>query len=593
VIFLLGQSLELSNTSGLQTITGPAAGVIIGPYDALYLSRVFQVDAGVTASISGLTFAGGWATDGGGLLNNGTATLTDCTFSGDTAQGSNGGAGSNGGSGQGGAIFNGAAATLTLISCTFSGNTARGGTGGYANVADQPGLNGGSGQGGAIFNASTATLTLTNCTLSGNTAQGGNGGRGVPPGNPLGPYRAYGGNGSNGNGGQGSGGGLENASGTTTLGNTIVAGNTAGTGPDVAGTFTSQGNNLIGKTDGSQGWVGSDLTGTVAAPLNPLLAPLGDYGGPTQTMALLPGSPAINAGASGAGIPPTDQRGKGRVGAPDIGAFESQGLTLTLVAGSTPQTAAIGTMFANPLAVTVTANNPLEPVNGGIVSFANPSAPNSPRAIFPDPNSATGYSLTGVTVTIAGGQASVAAGPNNIAGSYTVVASANGAAPAVSFNLTNAGSAFTSLVVNTTSGALFAGPGLLSLPYAIYLANTAGVASSITFDPTVFATHQTITLSHQLDLTDTSGLETITGPAAGVTVSGGGLSGHGPGGGRDGQRRWPQRRVPGGRGRQRGLLGTDNHRRQQQRPAQLRLGRAQPLQLHRQRQHRRRPEQLR
>ena len=56
------------------------------------------------------------------------------------------------------------------------------------------------------------------------------------------------------------------------------------------------GNNLIGKTDGSSGWVSSDLTGTIAAPLNPLLAPLGNYGGPTQTMALLPGSPAIDAG---------------------------------------------------------------------------------------------------------------------------------------------------------------------------------------------------------------------------------------------------------------------------------------------------------
>ena len=43
---------------------------------------------------------------------------------------------------------------------------------------------------------------------------------------------------------------------TVHLGNTIVAGNTASTsGPDVNGTFTSEGNNLIGKTDGSTGWV--------------------------------------------------------------------------------------------------------------------------------------------------------------------------------------------------------------------------------------------------------------------------------------------------------------------------------------------------
>src|SRR5207244_1350030 len=92
-------------------------------------------------------------------------------------------------------------------------------------------------------------------------------------------------------------------SGTPTFINTIIAGNTASNrGPDVGGTannpqsVTSSGNNLIGKTDGSTGWIGSDLTGTIASPLNPLLSSLGNYGGPTQTLALLPGSPAIDAG---------------------------------------------------------------------------------------------------------------------------------------------------------------------------------------------------------------------------------------------------------------------------------------------------------
>ena len=114
-----------------------------------------------------------------------------------------------------------------------------------------------------------------------------------------------------------------------------MAGNTAATsGPDAFGTFASQGNNLIGKTDGSSGWVGSDLTGTIATPLNPLLAPLGNYGGPTQTMALLPGSPAIDAGNNAlipAGVT-TDQRGLPRIvnGTVDIGAFESSGFILVL-----------------------------------------------------------------------------------------------------------------------------------------------------------------------------------------------------------------------------------------------------------------------
>ena len=127
---------------------------------------------------------------------------------------------------------------------------------------------------------------------------------------------------------------------------------------------------MTGISDGSQG----NQVGTAAAPIDPLLAPLSDYGGPTATMALLPGSPAIAGGATGPGTPATDQRGQPRTGHVDIGAFQSQGFTLAPVAGSTPQSAAIGTKFANTLAVTVTAVNPVEPVDGGIVSFAAPAS---------------------------------------------------------------------------------------------------------------------------------------------------------------------------------------------------------------------------
>ncbi len=173
------------------------------------------------------------------------------------------------------------------------------------------------------------------------------------------------------------GGGLYNADGTVTLGNTIVAENTAvgGGGPDALGTIVSQGHNLIGETDGSSGWVGSDLTGTSAYPLNPLLAPLGNYGGPTQTMALLPGSPAIDAGNNGlvpAGVT-TDQRGLPRVvnGFVDIGAFESGGFTIAVSSGS-GQSTAVFTAFSAPLIATVTANNPSEPVAGGLVDIHLP-----------------------------------------------------------------------------------------------------------------------------------------------------------------------------------------------------------------------------
>ena len=233
--------------------------------------------------------------------------LTDCTVSGNSASGST----VPNYPSQGGGVYTGySGTTTTLTNCTVSGNS----TGGY---------------GGGLYNIYT-NATLTNCTVSGNSAL--------------------------------AGGGLFDGRGTTTenLGNTIVAGNTASTAsPDVDGTVASQGNNLIGATDGSSGWVSSDLTGTVAAPLDAVLAPLGNYGGPTQTMALLPGSPAIDAGNNSlipSGVT-RDQRGYTRIYhfAVDIGAFELLPPPLsiavspksaTLAKGLTGQFTAMGTFAA-------------------------------------------------------------------------------------------------------------------------------------------------------------------------------------------------------------------------------------------------------
>ncbi len=79
-------------------------------------------------------------------------------------------------------------------------------------------------------------------------------------------------------------------------------------------------------------------------------------------------------------------------------------------------------------------------------------------------------------------------------------------------------------VVNTTADDFGFSDGTTSLREAIASAN-AVPGQTITFDPTVFAAAQTITLSlGQLELSDTTGTETITGPTAGVTVSGGGTS---------------------------------------------------------------------
>ena len=87
----------------------------------------------------------------------------------------------------------------------------------------------------------------------------------------------------------------------------------------------------------------SNLIGTTADPLNPMLGPLANNGGPTQTMALLPGSPAINAGSNALAVDAngnpltTDQRGAGfpRIvgGTVDIGAYEFTPLSQTISFG--------------------------------------------------------------------------------------------------------------------------------------------------------------------------------------------------------------------------------------------------------------------
>ena len=218
---------------------------------------------------------------------------------------------------------------LSLVNCTVSGNTTR-----YR-------------AGGGLSNR--GTLSLVNCTVSGNIGDSdaiGYSGGGLFIGGSYGGTPAV-------------------------LTNTIVVGNSpddivGALNPGSANNLVGDGSLMTGISNGSQG----NQVGAPGVPINALLAPLGDYGGPTATMALLPGSPAIAGGQSGAGVPNGDQRGQPRSGRVDIGAFESQGFTFTPVAGSTPQTALVGTAFEHPLAVAVTANNPLEPIDGGQVGFA-------------------------------------------------------------------------------------------------------------------------------------------------------------------------------------------------------------------------------
>jgi hypothetical protein len=163
-ITLSGTQLELTDTTGTETITGPSAGVTINGGG---LSRVFQVDSLVTASISGLTISGGGvARESGGLYNLGITTLTNCTVSGNYSYFAGG-------------ILN-LLGTLTLTNSTLTGNHARYNGGGISNyegtlLLTNSTLTGNSApQGGGIFNMN-GTLTLTNCTVSGNSAGAGGG----------------------------------------------------------------------------------------------------------------------------------------------------------------------------------------------------------------------------------------------------------------------------------------------------------------------------------------------------------------------------------------------------------------------------------
>jgi hypothetical protein len=131
-----------------------------------------------------------------------------------------------------------------------------------------------------------------------------------------------------------------------TLTSTLVAGNTAATaGPDVRGpVLATSAYNLIGDGSGASGLtdrVNGNQVGTAASPIDPRLGPLQDNGGPTPTMALLPGSPALKAGDP-AQLGVADQRGVVRSGGVNIGAYQASASAFVLTA---PAMVTAGTPF--------------------------------------------------------------------------------------------------------------------------------------------------------------------------------------------------------------------------------------------------------
>lgn len=253
-------------------------------------SRIFSVNLGGSATLQNMTVSGGRDSGGGGgiLLDNGTLTVNNCAITGNVAQA------------RGGGIYN-AAGTLNVFNSTLNGNIA-----GIFN-------------GGAIASFG-GTVNLVNSTVSGNSTNAGNVGTGgvwVSGGalNVTGTTVTD----------NETGGIIQEGSAVVTIKNSIVAANRNNSSkPDVVGAFVSNGYNLIGNADAATGFNETgDQTGTSSAPIDPRLAPLGDFGGRTPTHALLRGSPAINA-AGPDNFFRNDQRDipHNIGGAADIGAFE-------------------------------------------------------------------------------------------------------------------------------------------------------------------------------------------------------------------------------------------------------------------------------
>lgn len=374
---LSGARIEIDSslpqiTDDLKILNKNAKNVIVDGQDIAGV-RPFNIDAAAKVTLKKLTITGGHVDDdidgsdsGGGIINlGGVLTLNACTVAGNrgTDPSSNGGGLSNENGGTlnvkgstianneavsaGGGIFNGSGGQLSVTASKISANRANSGggifntgAGSVATIKDSTiaGNFASTVQAGGVNNVATATLTMENCLIFGNRTLGPGGGlvnvnaaatllnctfahntsadRGGAIVNALGTLTAVNctivGNADTGNNSSGAG-GIVGPTGTINLRNSIVAGNF--TGPDGA-------DNDVDLADLDQNlanFIGGD----------PLLGPLDQNGGPTQTMLPLEGSPAINAGsnaiAENNGLT-TDQRGLTRIvgGTVDIGAVETQ-----------------------------------------------------------------------------------------------------------------------------------------------------------------------------------------------------------------------------------------------------------------------------
>ncbi len=392
---------ELPLTSNMQIQGAGPASVTI---NANSTSRVFEIPSGVTVTVSGITLTGGNSSGvnagaGGAIYVAGVLNLDNSSVTGNTASTSGGGIDTNG--------------TLNVDHSTISENRVNSGYaigGGIdcfctqvtvtdSTISGNSVLLGSGNQGGAIQYTSSNPLVLSGSTISGNGAQAAGGGLYLAgpatltndtitgnlagcPGTPCGDVRIPGTGGgidqeqdglsmtnltlaaNDDSGGSGANYYNGDSYGATTQ-NTIFAAAPSGeTDCDGVGAMAqSQGGNLQDENPSSSSrdcWYGSQSTDQESSSANPKLGPLADNGGPTQTMALLPGSAAIDRAVTVSSLS-TDQRGGPRPqppgGAYDVGAYEVGAIIdMSLSDSGSPNPATVGQTVTYTL--TATNNGP-------------------------------------------------------------------------------------------------------------------------------------------------------------------------------------------------------------------------------------------
>jgi hypothetical protein len=310
-------ALTDSTVTGNDSNAGPGGGIAGAKLSTLILTRVAVTDNDAVGP-------------GGGLSIDGLATITDSEINGD-----------NDASTEGGGMRVSSFGDADLIRSSVTENDAASNGGGISNQGDLTltGVtvegNESGGVGGGMLHQ-TGDLTVSNSTFAGNQADGSGGGIATVSGTTSINSTTIVGNAADidgVNGDLGGGGIAEEGPGTPVVSNTLIASNTVGQSQPATqcyGDYFSGGFNLRSIDD--TGCTGFTATGDIVNG-TPLLGTLSDQGGPTLTVPLLVGSPAIDAGnpASFSDTPPacpaTDQRGLprgGGAGRCDIGAFEVQ-----------------------------------------------------------------------------------------------------------------------------------------------------------------------------------------------------------------------------------------------------------------------------